>query len=84
MADVVVPEEAGDPLPAAAVAAPGAKPIREVLASPDFRRYWLAQFLATLGNGALRFVFVWLALDLSDNRAVPGILGMALGLPGSC
>jgi MFS family permease len=82
MADVVVPEEAGDPLPAPPIAAPGAKPIREVLESPDFRRYWLAQFLATLGNGALRFVFVWLALDLSDSGAAPGVLGMALGLPG--
>jgi MFS transporter, ENTS family, enterobactin (siderophore) exporter len=72
----------GEPLPAAAVAAPAARPIREVLASPDFRRYWLAQFLAALGNGALRFVFVWLALDLSDSDAAPGLLGMALGLPG--
>ena len=62
--------------------APAARPIREVIASPDFRRYWLAQFLAALGNGALRFVFVWLALDLSDSPAVPGLLGMALGLPG--
>lgn len=64
------------------VTAPTARPIREVIASPDFRRYWLAQFLAALGNGALRFVFVWLALDLSDSPAVPGLLGMALGLPG--
>jgi MFS family permease len=62
--------------------APAARPIREVLSSPDFRRYWLAQFLAALANGALRFTFVWLALELSDNPAVPGLLGMALGLPG--
>ena len=46
MADVVVPEEAGDPLPAAAVAAPGAKPIREVLASPDFRARAAAKGIA--------------------------------------
>ena len=80
MADVVVPEDANHPLPP--VAPPRARPIREVLASADFRRYWLAQFLAALGNGALRFTFVWLALDLSDSAAAPGILGAALGLPG--
>jgi len=80
--DVVVPEDGNDPLPPPVVAAPAAKPIREVLASPDFRRYWLAQFLAALGNGALRFTFVWLALDLSDSDAAPGILGAAIGLPG--
>ena len=83
MADAVVPEEASTPLTAPpAPAASSARPIREVLASPDFRRYWLAQFLAALGNGALRFLFVWLALDLSDRAAAPGLLGMALGVPG--
>lgn len=81
MVDVAVPEEAGGPLPATGTVPP-ARPIREVLALPDFRRYWLAQFLAALGNGALRFTFVWLALDLSDNDAVPGLVGVALGLPG--
>ncbi|HVM51800.1 MAG TPA: MFS transporter [Acidimicrobiales bacterium] len=59
-----------------------ARPIREVLASPDFRRYWLAQFLSALGNGSLRFTFVWLALDLSDSASAPGLVGVALGLPG--
>ena len=82
MADVVVPEDGADPLPPPPVDAPAAKPIREVLSSPDFRRYWLAQFLAALGNGSLRFTFVWLALDLSDSPSVPGILGVALGIPG--
>jgi len=82
MADVVVPEEANEPIAPGPTTAPAAKPIREVLASPDFRRYWLAQFLAALGGGALRFVFVWLALDLSDNPAAPGLLGIAVGIPG--
>ena len=82
MADVVAPEDANDPLGVPVAAVPAAKPIREVLASGDFRRYWLAQFLSALGNGALRFTFVWLALDLSDSDAAPGILGAALGLPG--
>ena len=83
MVDAAVPGDG--PLPLRTAAAPPtavARPIREVLASPDFRRYWLAQFLAALGNGALRFLFVWLALDLSDSAAVPGLLGMALGVPG--
>ena len=77
----MIPEEASDPLPRPVTVAARATPIRDVLASPDFRRYWLAQFLAALGNGALRFVFVWLALDLSDSAAAPGALGMALGVP---
>ena len=75
MADLVAPGEV-------AAAPTGARPIREVLASPDFRRYWLAQFLSALGNGSLRFTFVWLALDLSDSSSVPGLIGVALGLPG--
>src|SRR5688500_4709839 len=75
MAELIAPGEVG--------AAPtAAKPIREVLASPDFRRYWLAQFLSALGNGSLRFTFVWLALDLSDSSSAPGLVGVALGLPG--
>jgi MFS family permease len=80
VAEAVVPEEAAEPLPPP-VAAPGAKPIREVLASHSFRRYWVAQFLSALGNGSLRFVFVWLVLDLSDSNSAAGFVGMALGLP---
>lgn len=68
------------PVPAP-VTDPTARPIRAVLASRDFRWYWVAQFLAALGNGALRFVFVWLALDLSDDPSAPGLVGAALGLP---
>ncbi len=75
MAEVVASDESG-----AGVAA--GSPIREVLSSPDFRNYWVAQFLAALGNGALRFVVVWLALELSTNPSAPGLLGVALGLPG--
>lgn len=56
-------------------------PIREVLESPGFRAYWIAQFLSALGNGALRFVFVWLALELSEWSSAPGLLGIALGVP---
>ena len=81
MADVVVPEEAAGARPVGADVV-AARPIREVLASPDFRRYWLAQFLSALGNGSLRFTFVWLALDLSDASSAPGLVGVALGLPG--
>ena len=81
MAEVVVPEEAAEahPVPPDAGAA---RPVREVLASADFRRYWLAQLLSALGNGSLRFTFVWLALDLSDASSAPGLVGVALGLPG--
>lgn len=81
MADVVVPEEAAGARPVGPDVV-AARPIREVLSSSDFRRYWLAQFLSALGNGSLRFTFVWLALDLSDASSAPGLVGVALGLPG--
>ena len=82
MADTVIPEEAASVPPATATATAANRPIREVLASADFRRYWVAQFLSALGNGSLRFTFVWLALDLSDSASAPGLVGVALGLPG--
>src|SRR5688572_33490702 len=81
MADVVVPEEGGV-APTVIDGDVRGRPVREVLASPDFRRYWLAQFLSALGNGSLRFTFVWLALDLSDAASAPGLIGVALGAPG--
>lgn len=81
MAELVVPEEAAEPF-SSQTAVVAARPIREVLASVDFRRYWIAQFLSALGNGSLRFTFVWLALDLSDAPSAPGLVGVALGLPG--
>ena len=80
MADLVIPEE-GSVAGAVPVEVRG-RPVREVLASADFRRYWLAQFLSALGNGSLRFTFVWLALDLSDAASAPGLIGVALGAPG--
>lgn len=81
MTEAVVPEGAAEPLSTPPVVPAGTKPIREVLASHSFRRYWLAQFLSALGNGSLRFVFVWLVLDLSDSNSAAGVVGMALGLP---
>lgn len=62
-----------------AVAPP--RPAREVLALPGFRRFWLAQLFASVSSGSTRFIFVWLALDLSDSAAAAGLAGMALGLP---
>lgn len=85
MADVVVPEEANEPIAPGPHHRPAAKPIREVLASPDFRRYWLVQFLAASAPGRCGSRSCGRALDLSDNPAVPGFLGMALDLarPGA-
>lgn len=52
-----------------------------MLASPDYRRFWVAQMLSALANGSLRFTFVWLVLRLSDWEPVAGAIGVALGLP---
>ncbi|HSL58500.1 MAG TPA: MFS transporter [Acidimicrobiales bacterium] len=56
-------------------------PVREVLALPSFRRYWISQLLIALVNGTLRFVLVWLVLDLTDWTPAVGLVGLALGIP---
>lgn len=55
-------------------------PLREVLALPSFRRFLAAQFLSALVNGTLRFVLVWLTLELTDWKPAIGLVGVALGL----
>ena len=60
--------------------APG--PLRQVLAIRSFRRFLAAQFLSALANGTLRFVLVWLTLDLSDWDPAVGLVGLSLGLAG--
>ena len=61
-------------------AAPG--PLRQVLAIRSFRRFLAAQFLSALANGTLRFVLVWLTLDLSDWDPAVGLVGLSVGLAG--
>ena len=63
-----------------AAVAPGASPLREVLALPSFRRFLAAQFLSALVNGTLRFVLVWLTLELTDWDPAVGLVGLALGV----
>lgn len=82
MAEVTTAGGADGPAPPSVGPTRADRPIREVLRSADFRNYWIANFLAALGNGALRFVFVWLALEISTSPSAPGMLGIALGLPG--
>jgi MFS family permease len=57
-------------------------PLREVLAIVAFRRFLAAQFLSALANGTLRFVLVWLTLDLSDWDPAVGLVGLGLGIAG--
>ena len=59
-----------------------ASPLREVLAIRPFRRFLVAQFLSALANGTLRFVLVWLTLDLTDWDPAVGLVGLCLGLAG--
>ena len=61
---------------------PSLSPLREVLAMPSFRRFLAAQFLSALANGTLRFVLVWLTLDLTDWDPAVGLVGLSLGLAG--
>jgi MFS family permease len=55
-------------------------PLREVLALAPFRRFLAAQFLSALVNGTLRFVLVWLTLDLTGWSPAVGLVGLALGV----
>lgn len=57
-------------------------PLREVLAIVAFRRFLVAQFLSALANGTLRFVLVWLTLDLTDWDPAVGLVGLSLGISG--
>jgi MFS family permease len=59
-----------------------ARPLRSLLGLPSFRRFLLAQALSALVNGTLRFVLVWITLDLTDWTPAVGLVGMALGLSG--
>ena len=75
-------EPAAEPR-AAPDAVPGAdRPLRALLALPSFRRFLVAQTLSALVNGTLRFVLVWITLDLSDWEPAVGLVGLALGLAG--
>ena len=57
-------------------------PLRQVLAIRPFRRFLVAQFLSALANGTLRFVLVWLTLDLTDWDPAVGLVGLCLGVAG--
>jgi MFS family permease len=50
-----------------------------VLSLPSFRRFLGAQFLSALVNGTMRFVLVWITLDLTDWTPAVGLVGVALG-----
>jgi len=63
------------------VTAGSRSPVREVLALPSFRRYWVSQLAIALVNGTLRFALVWLVLDLTDWTPAVGLVGLALGIP---
>jgi len=65
---------------APSIAPVAASPLREVLAIASFRRFLAAQFLSALVNGTLRFVLVWLTLELTDWKPAVGLVGLALGV----
>jgi MFS family permease len=56
-------------------------PLREVLAIRTFRYFWISQFLSNVATGTIRFVFIWLALELSSWPAAASAIGFAAGLP---
>ena len=55
-------------------------PLREVWALPSYRRFLASQFLSALVGGTLRFVLVWLTLDLTDWEPAVGLVGLAIGM----
>ena len=49
--------------------------------SRPFRLLWLNTFSFVLVSGIQRFVFVWLALEISDRSIVLGLVSCAIGVP---
>ena len=64
-----------------ATASASVSPVRELLADPSYRRFWLAQVLVSGIYGTVRFMFVWLMVTLTDWSAAEGLVGIALGVP---
>lgn len=62
--------------------APAPRPLRELFGMVSFRRFLLAQTLSALVNGTLRFVVVWITLDLTDWEPAVGLVGLSLGITG--
>lgn len=56
-------------------------PVGQLLADPNFRRFWLAQLLYFGANGTVRFTFIWLVVTLTDWPSAEGLVALALGLP---
>ena len=64
-----------------ASAAASVSPVRELLADPSYRSFWVAQVLVFGVYGTVRFMFVWLMVTLTDWSAAEGLVGVALGVP---
>src|SRR3990172_1676071 len=56
-------------------------PTFDAFRSRPFRLLWLHTLSAFLVQGIQRFAFVWLVLDLTDDRGAAGIVVFALGIP---
>ena len=85
MAEPASPEEAAQaPALDASEVSPrqGAfSPLREVLAIRSFRYFWISQFFSNVATGTIRFVFIWLILEISSWPAAASAVGFAAGLP---
>lgn len=60
---------------------PARSPVREVLAEPNFRSFFIAQFLLFGVGGTMRFTFIWLVVTLTDWPSAEGLVAFALGVP---
>ncbi|MEM7287856.1 MAG: MFS transporter [Actinomycetota bacterium] len=56
-------------------------PVREVLAEPNFRAFFIAQVLLFGVGGTLRFTFIWLVVTLTDWPSAEGLVAFCLGVP---
>ena len=56
-------------------------PMISVLRQRDYRYFWVAQFIAQLIGGALRFAFLWHAPSLGDVTWTVPLFGITTALP---
>ena len=60
---------------------PNRNPLILVLKLKDYRSFWVAQFIAQLIAGALRFAFLWHAPNLGDVVWTVPLMAISTALP---
>ena len=72
---------AGVVLPPQTSASAGMPPIFRALRNPDYRYFWLGNFLSNIGTWMQNVALGWLVLELSNSAFWLGVVGFASSAP---